>query len=65
MCNMELELINETLPLTTNNAKKYQRSVTLASQLSMGNKILNKIELMQSKDIPSKSSLLYAINVNI
>lgn len=45
MCNMELELIKETLPLTTNNAKKYQRSVTLASQLSMGNEITNEILL--------------------
>lgn len=34
---VELDMINETLPLkTVNNSKKYQRSTTLASQLSMG-----------------------------
>lgn len=34
--NMELELINESLPLNTSNSRKHQRSTTLASQLSMG-----------------------------
>lgn len=35
--SMELDMINESLPLKTeNNSKKYQRSTTLVSQLSMG-----------------------------
>lgn len=35
--SVELDMINETLPLKTeHNSKKYQRSTTLASQLSMG-----------------------------
>lgn len=34
--NMELELINEALPLKTTTSKKYNRSTTLTSQVSMG-----------------------------
>lgn len=34
--NMELELINEALPLKTTTARKYNRSTTLTSQVSMG-----------------------------
>ena len=37
--SMEFDMINESLPLslkTENNTKKYQRSTTLVSQLSMG-----------------------------
>lgn len=34
--SVELDMINETLPLKTDHSKKYQRSTTLASQLSMG-----------------------------
>lgn len=34
--NMELELINEALPLKTTTSRKYNRSTTLTSQVSMG-----------------------------
>ncbi|XP_055315330.1 uncharacterized protein LOC129575560 isoform X4 [Sitodiplosis mosellana] len=41
---IELDMINETLPLkTVNNSKKYQRSTTLASQLSMESGIIADI----------------------